>query len=274
MKDRMRFGISSWCYPWSMGVTVGPQPVKKMTALQLLEKAAEYKVDLVQIAENLPLENLTRNELEDVKDFAVANGISIEAGTKGIEKAHLLKLLEIASYLQSPILRVLPAFFGSSAVMKEVETSIREVLPYFEREGITIVLENTEAFKANDYAGLMKRIDHPSFRMCLDLANALGTMEGPEYVMQKLLPYIGNFHFKDVKVTRSETVIGFSVFGTPAGKGDLSLPWIIEQLETSGLNPSIIVELWPTFTENIQKTMLLEDDWVRQSVDYLKSVVG
>lgn len=270
----MKFGIGSWCYPWSMGVTVGPQPTKKMTAIQLLEKAVEYKVDLVQIAENLPLEKLTRKELEEVKDFAEANGIAIEVGTKGIEKGHLLKLLDVASYLQSPILRVLPAFFGSSAVMKEVETSIRQVIPHFEREGITIVLENTEAFKANDYAGLMKRIDHPRFRMCLDLANALGTMEGPEYVMQKLLPYIGNFHFKDVKVTRSETVIGFSVIGTPAGIGGLSLPWIIEQLEANGMNPSIIVELWPPFTENIQETMLLEDDWVRQSVDYMKSVVG
>ena len=156
MKDRIIFGISSWCYPWGLGVAVGPQPTKKMTALQLLEKAVEYKVDLVQIADNLPLEKLARNELDQLKDFAEANGISIEVGTKGIEKAHLLKLLEIASYLQSPILRVLPAFFGSSAVMNEVETSIREVLPHFEREGIVIVLENTEAFKANDYAGLMK----------------------------------------------------------------------------------------------------------------------
>jgi sugar phosphate isomerase/epimerase len=272
MKDRMKFGISSWCYPWSLGVAVGPQPSKKMTALELLGKAVEYKVDLVQIAENLPLEKLKRAELNELKEFAEANGISIEVGTKGIKKAHLLELLEIASYLQSPILRVLPAFFGSSAVMDEVESCIRQVLPYFEKEGITIVLENTEAFKAEDYAGLMRRIDHPYFKMCLDLANAMGIMEGPDYVMQKLAPYIGNFHFKDVKVTRSETVIGFSVFGTPAGQGDLSLPWIIEQLETFGLNPSIIVELWPTFTENIQKTMVLEDDWVRQSVDYLKSV--
>lgn len=267
----MTFGISSWCYPWSLGVAKGPQPERKMTAMELLHKAVDYKVDLVQIADNLPLEELAPPELEELAEFAETKGISIEVGTKGNREDHLLKLLEISKLFKSPILRVLPAFFGSSAVMKEVETSIRRVLPRFEKDGITIVLENTEAFKAAEYASLMKRIDHPNFKMCLDLANALGIMEGPEYVMQKLLPYVGNFHFKDVKVARSETVIGFSVFGTPSGQGDLSLPWILEQLEAHGLAPSVIIELWPAFVETIEKTMILEDQWVRESVEYVRS---
>ena len=273
MMNKLRFGISSWCYPWSMGVAIGPQPPRKMTALELLEKAAEYQVDLVQIADNLPLEKLSQAELRELNDFAREKGISIEVGTKGIEKNHLLRLLEIASYLQSPILRVLPAFFGSSAVMTEVETCILEVLPDFEEAGIVIVLENTEAFKAADYARLMDRINHPHFKMCLDLANALGTMEGPEYVMEKLIPYIGNFHYKDVKVSRSETVMGFSVYGSPSGQGDLSLPWILEQLKAKSLTPSIILELWPTFQTDMEQTMKLEDEWVRQSVSYMKSVL-
>lgn len=269
----MKFGISSWCYPWSMGVAKGPQPERKMTAMELLQKAVKYEVNLVQIADNLPLEKLSKNELDDLAAYAGDHGISIEVGTKGIEEAHLLNLLEIAKKFSSPVLRVLPAFFGSSAVMKEVENSIRKVLPRFEKEGVFIVLENTEAFKAEDYAALMERINHPHFKMCLDLANALGTMEGPEYVMQKLIPYVGNFHFKDVKVSRSETVMGFSVYGTPSGQGDLSLPRILGQLHGLGLSPSIIIELWPTFVNNIEDTMALEDAWVRESVAYLRSVM-
>lgn len=251
----------------------GPQPKRKMTAMELLQKAVAYEVDLVQIADNLPLEKLSQPDLEELAEFAKANGISIEVGTKGNEETHLLRLLEISKYFSSPVLRVLPAFFGSAAVMKEVETSIRKVLPQFEKEEVTVVLENTEAFRADAYAALMDRVDHPRFKMCLDLANALGCMEGPEYVMQKLVPYVGNFHFKDVKVTRSETVMGFSVFGTPSGQGDLSLPWILEQLKTHGLAPSVIIELWPTFVENIEKTMVLEDRWLRESVEYMRSVM-
>jgi sugar phosphate isomerase/epimerase len=231
-------------------------------------------VGLVQIADNLPLEKLSASGLEELVEFAKANSIAVEVGTKGIEEAHLLRLLEIAKMLSSPVLRVLPAFFGSAAVMKEVEACIRQVLPRFEKEGVIIVLENTEAFKAADYAALMERINHPCFKMCLDLANALGAMEGPEYVMDKLIPYVGNFHFKDVKVTRSETVMGFSVTGTPSGSGDLSLPWILEQLADKELHPSVIIELWPTFANTLSDTLVLEDAWVRESVSYMRSVMG
>ncbi len=270
----MKFGISSWCYPWSMGVAVGPQPDRKMTAMELMESARKYGVPLVQIADNLPLENLSTGELEALRDFADLHGIAIEVGTKGNHEEHLVRFLEIAQFLDSPVLRVLPAFFGSSAVMAQVEASVRKVLPRFDRAGITMVLENTEAFKAEDYAALMERVDHPRFRMCLDLANALGTMEGPEFVMERLLPWVGNFHFKDVKVKRSETVMGFSVYGTPAGQGDISLPWILENFRKAGLDPSVIIELWPTYTGDITTTMELEDAWVKESVEYMRSVMG
>ncbi|MEX0980588.1 MAG: sugar phosphate isomerase/epimerase family protein [Bacteroidales bacterium] len=267
-----KFGISSWCYPWSVGVAKGPIPEKKMTALELLQKAVEHGADLVQIADNLPLENLTEQQLEELRDFSVSRGISIEVGTKDIQRDHLLRMLEIAGFLGSPILRVLPAFFGSNAVMKEVEELIAAVLPDFERRGVTMVLENTEAFQAEEYAGLMERIGHPRFRMCIDLANALGAMEGPEYFLGKMIRYCGNFHFKDVTIRRSETLMGFSVEGRPAGQGDLSLPWILDHMKSEGLTPSIILELWPPFDRTIERTMDLEDRWVKESMSYVKSL--
>jgi sugar phosphate isomerase/epimerase len=269
----LKFGISSWCYPWSMGVLKGPQPSEKMTGLDLLRKALEMKVHLVQFADNYPLEKHSNAELVDLNSFAEENGISLEVGTKGIDENHLLKMLEIALQLKSPLLRVLPAFFGSSAILREVESKITRVLPRFEKEGITMVLENTEAFRATEYAELIERVNHPNFQMCVDLANALGIMEGPEFVLETLIPFCGNFHFKDVEVRRSETVMGFTVYGTPAGQGDLSLPWILKQLDLNRKSPSIIIELWPTWLGNIEETMNLEDRWTKESVAYMKSVV-
>jgi sugar phosphate isomerase/epimerase len=256
-----------------MGVVKGPQPPKKMTWQELLNKAVEFGVDLVQFADNLPLEELSNRELDDLKSFAGENKLSIEVGTKGIEEGHLLNMLDIALQLHSPILRVLPAFFGSSAIMKELEVKIKRVLPRFEKENTVMVLENTEAFKAEEYADLIQRVGHPNFQMCVDLANALGIMEGPEFVLGKLISYCGNFHFKDVAVKRSETVLGFSVRGTPAGQGDLSLPWIIKQLELNHKSPSIIIEHWPTWSNTIEETMLLEENWTRESVAYMKSIL-
>lgn len=269
-----KFGISSWSYPWSIGVAKGPQPKVKMTALELLMKAKLLNVGLVQIADNLPLEKLSEQELNVLSAYAIENKIAIEVGTKGTEPEHLFRFLEIAKKLKSPILRTLPAIFGKKAVMDEVEQNIKEVLPKYKEANITIVLENTEAFKAHEYADLMNRVNDPNFRMCLDLANALGTMEGPEYVLEKLIPYCGNYHFKDVEVVRSQTLMGFTVQGQPSGKGQLSLPWVLDELQARSLSPTVILELWPTPQTTIDESMELENQWVKESIEYMRSLMN
>ncbi len=274
MRNNFHFGISSWSYPWSIGVNKGPQPQQKMTALELLQKAVELNVGLVQIADNLPLEHLSSYEIEELVHFASEHNLQIEVGTKGTEPDHLLKFLEIARTLKSPLLRTLPALFGKKAVLDEVEYNVRAVLPQFQKANVVIVLENTEAFHADEYVKLMDRIDSPYFQMCLDLANALGVMEGPEYVMDQLIPYCGNFHFKDVEVTRSQTLMGFSVHGKPSGQGQIPLHKALTALKSKSLYPSVIIELWPPFQENLAQTIKLENEWVKQSVNYMHGVLG
>ncbi|MCG8698390.1 MAG: sugar phosphate isomerase/epimerase [Bacteroidales bacterium] len=274
MNSNFRFGISSWSYPWSIGVAKGPQPPVKMTAIELMQKAKEQGVNLVQIADNLPLEKLSGKELSELAEFSVKHKIDIEVGTKGIEVDHLLNFLGIAKKLGSPILRTLPALFGKKAEFDVVKRNILEVLPKFEEANVIIVLENTEAFHACEYVELMKSINHSHFRMCVDLANALGIMEGPEYVMEELLPYCGNYHFKDVEVTRSQTLMGFSVHGKPAGQGQIPLPLVLNKLTELQLFPSVILELWPPPQSNIEETMQLEDKWVGESITYLNTVLS
>ena len=272
--NTFNFGISSWSYPWSIGVAKGLQPVKKMSAIELVQRAIDLDVSLVQIADNLPLEQLDITELEELVNFTRKNQIQIEVGTKGIEVEHLLHFLQIAQKLESPILRTLPALFGKKAIWDEVRKNITAVLPEFEKAGITIVLENTEAFHVQEYVDIIKSINHPNFKLCVDLANALGIMEGPEYVMDQMLPHCGNYHFKDVYVERSETLMGFTVYGAPSGKGQLSLPLVLEKLEALNLNPSVIIELWPPLQNSIEETIQLEHNWVEESIKYVRKTLN
>ena len=138
--NQFKFGISSWSYPWSIGVKVGPQPIKKMSALELIKKAKELGVEIVQIADNLPIENLSESELNDLYVFAEENKICLEVGTKGTSPGHMLQFLEIAKKLHSPIVRTLPALFGKKAILQEIRNNFIEILPEFEKEGITIVI--------------------------------------------------------------------------------------------------------------------------------------
>ena len=269
---KFQFGISSWSFPWAVGVRKGPRPGRCMGAHDLVENAHQLEVDLVQIADNLPLENLPWESMIRLKRTASEMGVKIEIGTKGTQKDHLHKFLEIAQFLGTDLVRVLPAIFGKRAALSEVESNLRAVLPAYKEAGVVMVLENQEAYKAIEYRELMEDINHPNLRVCLDLANALGALEGPEYVMQELGPWCGNFHFKDVLVSRGETVMGFTVEGRPAGQGSLSLPWALGKLMDFGIEHTTILELWPPWQGSIEETIALEKKWVGESVAYMKSL--
>ena len=267
-----RLGISSWSFPWAIGVSKGPRLKRRMDILELMEKAKELGLGLVQIADNLPLEDLPWETLVKCKRFAIETGIHIEVGTKGIESDHLMKFLEIAHFMHSPILRTLPGIFGTRVEIKDIEANLRKVLPEFEKAGIIIVLENQEAYKAEELATLMENINHPNLKICLDLANALGALEGPEYVMEKLGPWCGNFHFKDVKVIRAQTLMGFSIEGRPSGEGQIPIKWALDKLRGYGIDHTTIIELWPPWQGDITSTVKLEEKWVARSVEFMKGL--
>jgi len=274
MKDSInafKLGISSWTFPWAVGAASGPQPDEKLSPLQLLAKAKELDVSLVQIADNMPLEKLTPVQIQELRNYSKQNNISIEVGTKGVDPEHLYELLDIAIILESKILRTIPAIFGRTIEMDELEECIRTVIPRFQKEGVTIILENTEAFFATEYAALMDRVNHPNFRMCVDLANALGKFEGPHYVMDMLSKYCANYHFKDVKIIRSPSLMGFSIEGTVSGKGNIPLSYALKSLVNQGFYPSVIIELWPQLQPNFEDTLQFEQQMAKESVQYMKS---
>ena len=271
-KKKLNFGISSWTFPWSVGTINGPQPESRLTVIDLLNKAVELEVELIQIADNLPLESISRSELAELRSAATEYGISIEVGTQGTDPHHLRNLLEIAKFLGSPILRTLPGSFIKKTDLEEVEINLRDVLPDFEKAGVILVLENYEAYTGLEYLELMQRINHQNIRMCIDLANALGRMEGPLYFMDLLASYCGSFHFKDVDIIRSTNLLGFSVIGKPAGQGSIPLKMAMSKLKSYGLFPSVIIELWPPLLDTIEGTIEMENKWAKQSVDYLKSL--
>jgi len=270
-KKTFKLGISSWSFPWAIGAASGPQPDEKMTPIQLLEKAKELGVTIVQIADNLPIENLTSTQMQELKTFAKENNIRIEVGTKGVDPEHLHRMLEISRYLESPILRTIPAIFGRKIEMIELEENIRNVLSRFQNEGVTIVLENTEAFLVAEYADLMDRVNHPNFRMCVDMANAIGRFEGPHYVIDTLSKYCANFHFKDINITRSPSLMGFKIEGTVSGQGNMPLKYALGELAKLGFFTSVIIELWPPLQANFNHTTKLEQQMVEESVLFMKS---
>jgi hypothetical protein len=186
----MRLGISSWTYPWAIGVSGFPQPVRPIRLADLLERAAVLKVGVVQVADNLPLHELDSVELRDARDQAVSLGLRIEIGTRGVEPAHLLRYLTLAVSFDAALLRTLTRSVEQQPSLEQAENWIREVLPEFEAQGVTLGLENYEKHSCRDLAALVRRLESSHVGICLD------------------------------------TVVS----GAPAGTGSLAIPWLLEQM--------------------------------------------
>lgn len=266
----MRLGISSWTYPWAIGVSGFPPPVRPIRLADLLERAAVLKVGVVQVADNLPLHELDSVELRDARDQALSLGLRIEIGTRGVEPAHLLRYLSLAVSFDAVLLRTLTRSVEQQPSLEQAEKWIREVLPEFEAQGVTLGLENYEKHSCRDLAALVRRLESSHAGICLDTVNSLGALETPEVVVETLAPLTVNLHIKDFVIDRVPQMMGFVVSGAPAGAGWLAIPWLLEQMPP-GRNVSAILEQWPPLRESVEATVAMEQEWAERGVQYLRS---
>lgn len=93
----MRLGISTWSLPWSVGVPGYPQPERPLDAIDLVTRASDLGVEVLQIADNLPLHTLTEPELAHLAQAARRHGIALEVGTRGLDHEHLVRYIDIAA---------------------------------------------------------------------------------------------------------------------------------------------------------------------------------
>lgn len=268
----MRLGISSYTYTWAVGVP-GSLPEKPLGICGLIEKAGSSGISLIQIADNLPLENLTQEELEELHEYALAKNISIETGGRGLTPENTMQYLKIAENLGSPFLRMVIDSPGFQPGVEDVISIIREIIPEFRSGKIRLAIENHDRFKAREFERLILASDPEWTGICLDSANSLGAGEGFETVSEILAPYTINLHIKDFTIKRLSHKMGFLTEGTPAGRGMLDIPGIIEKLSVFNRCQSAILELWTPPEESIGATIQKEDRWANESLAYLKSII-
>ena len=126
----MQLGIASWSVPWSIGVPEYPRPRRPLNAFGLLEKAVETNVKVVQIADNLPLHELPDADLDRLREAACVRGLTLEAGTRGLNPEHLARYVAIARRIGARILRtVLSGSLCGPDQVAQAETELRQVLP-------------------------------------------------------------------------------------------------------------------------------------------------
>lgn len=270
----MKIGISSWTYPWAVGIDGQTMPSRLLDVFQMVEIAFQSGVAVLQFADNLPLHKLAASELNDLASFARDAGITIEVGTKGIEPEHIRHYIQIAKTLKASLIRTLVPREKPTAGIEPVVKTLESLLPDLEENGIVLAIENYEAFRSREYSEIVRALSSPHVGICLDTINNMGIGESISEIVGELSPYVVNLHVKDFRVRRLESRMGFVIEGAPAGEGLLDLPHILMELQRHGRNPNVILEQWPPFQGSLEETLILEKKWADQGIHYLLNNVA
>lgn len=277
----MKLGINSYTFMWAIGFqSANPAfpdkaawPSSPLTPVELLEKARELGVRVVQTGPNLRLEDMSEAELEIFIQTAKAWGIELELGTRGLDFSHLVLQVDLAKRMGATVIRTLPEIEGRYAAEGcLIPPVIRQILPVLEMEGIKLGIENGRT-PAVELSAALDEIDSPYVGVVLDMVNSLAVPEGWKEVTRCLAPYTMCVHYKDFAIRRAWHMMGFICEGTPAGKGMVEIDWLLDTLKASRYDFNVILELWPPEQETLEATVALEQTWAVESVPYLRRYV-
>ena len=272
----MKLGIGTYCYMWAIGFKFGEReaaPAAPMTPHGLLERACELGVHVVQVGPNLQLPRWDDPEMADLLAKGKAWDIEFELGTRGLETDHLKQQIALSKHMGSKLLRTIPEIEGRPVKAHEIPQYLKAILPVLEKADVKLGLENGN-IPAKELAWALDQVPSPHIGIVLDMVNSMGISEGWKYVTTVLAPYTICLHHKEFIVRRVWNMMGYSVEGMPAGKGQLDTPWLLDVLNQTGASYNVILEVWPPEQQTLQATLDMEERWVRESITYLRQFVA
>ncbi len=271
----MKLGITSYAYRWALG---GSHPFlpsefkieQPLSVFSLIEKVSNLGLEVLQICENISLE-MSTEDYRRVGEFAQNRGITLELGAAGMDLSVLDRYVRIADMTGSRLLRVYPK---EAEPIHSLVKRIRGYLPVLGDRGLTLAVENSSLclYTSRQLAKMLNRIDDPLVGACVDVANSLGLLERPLETVKVLCPHVVSLHLKDFCVKR-KSIGGFMAFGVPLGKGILDVNAVLNIIEKSGRDPNILLEQWMDRKANIEETLKEEEEWLTESVIFLRSII-
>ena len=267
----MILGLSSFGFSWSIGVA-GQKLLQPMHELDLVRATIDAELSCLQIGDNLPLHSLSVDRLDKLKTALIENNIRIEIGARRLTAEHLRQYIDLANYLNAPLLRFVIDGDQYEPDLRSVRAIIADAIPDLEKKKITLGIENHDRFKARELADLMDTLESSQVGICLDCVNSIGAGEGLESVVDKLAPYTANLHIKDFIVQRPAHNMGFVITGVPAGQGLADVPRLMDSLSKYNRCQSAVLEQWVPFDTDVETTSAKEKQWSAASINYLRSL--
>jgi sugar phosphate isomerase/epimerase len=159
---------------------------------------------------------------------------------------------------------------GDEPIPQTIEM-VRSIVDKLHACDVKLAIENHFRFTPAELAQIIEAINDTHVGVCLDPLNSISQLVGPAEVISTLAPYALSVHAKDAVTVRRGT--GFHITGCPVGEGMVDTRGMIEVLAENGTTPNIVVEGWMDQREDEASTIVQEEEWVRRSVAYLRSIL-
>lgn len=263
----MRLGLSSYVYRYALTLA-DPATGQTLSPEGILQRAADLELDMVQFCDNIPLISLTDEEARALRARGDELGVEVELGIGELDLAEARAYLRLGQLLGSKTLRVVAGGASSQVLIDRT----RALLPDLHEADITLAYENyNEGLTTAELADLVRTIDDPAVRCCLDTCNAIGQQEWPAVSIENLLSSASQVHFKDYAIEK--VVVGYHVVGRPLGQGWLDSADLMARIRQQGGDPDLMIEFWMPPGENIEDTLTKEQRWVAESAAALRALV-
>ena len=261
----MKLGLGSYAYRWSIGI--GDQvPEVPLTPFDLLDRAEALGLQVVQYADNMPLDRLDEAGQHRLRETARAKGLALELGTQSFDAAEVSRYLVIAERLQAKIMRVALDAADAKVPVAELCEQLRPLLARARDAGIRIAIENHFNYPSPRMVELLDAVDDPTLGVCLDVANSICAGEWPKETITQLAPFAINLHLKDYVIVPDPYGVGFAIHGVPLGEGRADIPWILDQVAHCGPDLSVILEHWLPKGDDVVVARRAEQPWIERTV--------
>jgi 3-oxoisoapionate decarboxylase len=260
-------GLGSYAFYWqSSDLNDAP-----LSLLAQIEKTAELGLQLFQICDYAPLQKMSDEELESVRDRANQLGVTIELGTRGLDTDHLLRFLELAKFFDSTLVRTMVQSSVSDNSVDEAVQKLQAVIREYETAGVSLALETYEQISTRDLVQIVEQVASKNLGICLDVANVVARLENPKECAEIAGEKVNAIHVKDFQFSRQEGWVGFVYSGASLGEGLLDYQHLINTIRPAERGINQVIEHWVPWTKDLQTTIELEKLWTNKSVEYLRS---
>ncbi|AGI74143.1 xylose isomerase TIM barrel domain-containing protein [Octadecabacter arcticus 238] len=273
-KDIMKLGLGSYAYRWSIGIN-DQFPTKPLDAFDLLDRAEALGLEVVQYADNMPLDRYSEADHHRLYEVAQVKGLTLELGTQCFDAEEVDRYLKIGQRLHSKIMRVALDEADGHISVSELAELLRPRIDKARAAGMKIAIENHFNYPSARMIELLDKVNDDHLGVCLDVANSICANEWPEETIAMLAPYTINLHLKDYEITPDKNGVGFRIHGVLLGQGRAPIDWTLDMLKHCPADMSVILEHWLMIDdEGLDVAVAKEQPWIEQTVlaakDYVK----